>query len=204
MADTYVGKPIGARSLTWFPMTADPDTGAPTYGEAVKLSRLINIVPTPVFSEGTLESDDTTEDQDSKLVAYDVTINASQLTDAIRATLLGHAIDEGAGLLMKSSDTAQEGALAWKELLSGPGETEKFKYVVLYKGKFKEFAETANTLTSSGLTYQTHNLTGRFYARNDGAVRYQMRDDSPSVNTTKTGAWFESPQEYTPKTEPGG
>jgi hypothetical protein len=61
--ETYVGKPIGARKLTWFPLTTDPEDGTKaTYEAAQKLSRLINIVVTPVFTEGTVESDDGIED----------------------------------------------------------------------------------------------------------------------------------------------
>jgi hypothetical protein len=111
--ETYVGKPIGARKLTWFPLTTDPDDGTKaTYGAAQKLSRLINIVATPVFAEGIVESDDGLEDDISLIVAYDVTINASQLTDTIRSTLLGHAIDAGGGILTTGTDVAQFGALA--------------------------------------------------------------------------------------------
>jgi hypothetical protein len=197
--ETYVGKPIGARKLTWFPLTTDPINGsAATYAAAQKLSRLINIVVTPVFAEGTLESDDTIEDDMSLVVAYDVTINASQLTDAIRAALLGHAIDGGGGVLTTGSDVAQQGALAWEELLSkqDPSEPDKYKKVILYKGRFKEFAETSNTIVQNGITYQTHNLTARFYKRNDGHIKYSMREDSPNASAVKLAAWFTAPQEY--------
>jgi len=198
---TYVAKPIGARKLTWFPLTANTDTETvpAAYGSPVKLSRLINIQCAPVFAEGTLESDDGIEDSVSKVVAIDVTINASQLTDAIRAALLGNAIDAGGGVLTTSGDSAQKGALAWEEELSSdtPGSTPKYKRVVLYMGKFKEMTETANTITEGGITYQTHNLTGRFYKRTyDGHIKYSMREDTPSVDTTKLAAWFSAPQEY--------
>jgi len=197
----YVAKPIGARKLTWWPITANTDTDliAAAYGAAVRLSRLINIQVTPVFAEGVLESDDGIEDNQSLIVAYDVTINASQLTDAIRAALLGHAIDAGGGILTAGSDVAQEGALAWEEELSNAtaGGTTKYKKVVLYKGKFKEFAETANTITEGGITYQTHNLTGRFYRRNfDKYLKYSIREDTAGADATKLAAWFSTPQEY--------
>lgn len=198
MANAYVGKPIGARKLTWFPLIEDPETGKATYGPPVKLSRLISITVTPTFAEGVLESDDGIEDDLALIVAYDVEINASQLTDEIRAALLGHQIDSGGGMLVTNTDVAQWGALAWEELLSkeDPSEPDKYKKVVLYKGKFREFAETANTMTQGGITYQTHNLTGRFIKRNDGHIKYSMREDSPNADATKLAAWFNEPQEY--------
>ena len=194
----YVGKPIGARTLTWCPLLEEPETGKATYGQPVKLSRLITISITPIFSEGTLESDDGIEDDVAMVIGYDVNINASQLTDAIRATLLGNQMDSGGGVLVKQGDVAQWGALAWEELLSkqDPSEPDKYKKVVLYKGKFRELAETANTMTQSGITFQTHNLVGRFVKRNDGHIKYSMREDSPDADATKLANWFTAPQEY--------
>ncbi|HPO77630.1 MAG TPA: FN3 associated domain-containing protein [Thermoclostridium caenicola] len=198
MSNAYIGKPIGARKLTWFPLINDPETGNATYGEPVKLSRLINITVTPVFAEGVLESDDGIEDDLALIVAYDVTINASQLTDSIRAALLGHQMDDGDGMLVTSTDVAQWGALAWEELLSkkDPSEPDKYKKVILYKGKFREFAETAATMTQGGVTFQTHNLTGRFVKRNDGHIKYSIREDSPNADATKLANWFVEPQEF--------
>jgi phi13 family phage major tail protein len=202
MSDTYVGKPIGARKLTMWPLTADTAEGA-TYGEPVKLSRLINIVVTPVFAEGLLESDDTVEDELAQVIAYDVTINASQLTDEIRGQLLGHAFNKG-GILTTDSDQPIECAIAWEELLSKKSGTNKYKKVVLYKGTFREFAETANTKVRSGTTYQTHNLVGRFYAREDGHIKYSMREDTADADPTQLAAWFEEPQEYDETVTPEG
>ena len=195
---TKIAKPIGARKLTFFPLVDGTDTDliAAAYAAAIRLSRLITITTTPVFAEGTLESDDGVEEDEATIFAYDVTINASQLTDAIRADLLGHSIDDGGGILTNGSDQGPMGALAWEELLSGAGPA-KYKKVVLYKGKFKEFAETANSVVQSGKTYQTHNLVGRFYRRDyDGNLKYSIREDTPSANATKLAAWFTTPQEY--------
>lgn len=201
---TYAAKPIGARKLTWFPLLTDPEDGPATYGEPVRLSRLIEITTTPIFAEGRLESDDGIEEEEAYVVGYDVNISASQLVDSVRAALLGHAMDDGGGMLTTDSDVAQEGALAWEEELSSkdPNQPKKFKKVVLYKGKFREFAETASTRVQGGITYQTHGLTGRFYRRNDGHLKYTIREDTPDADATKIADWFESPQEYTATASP--
>lgn len=193
----YVGKSIGARRFTGFELLNDPEGGGtPTYGVAKKLSRLINIQVSPVFAEGVLESDDGVEDDLSLIVAYDVTINASQLTDELRAWLLGHSVDDGGGMLTAGGDVPREVAIAWEELLSKKSGVDQYKKVVLYKGKFKEFQETANTMVQGGITYQTHSITGRFYKRNDGALKYSLREDTPSADPAKLANWFTTPQEY--------
>jgi hypothetical protein len=105
-------------------------------------------------------------------------------------------MDSGGGILTTGADVAPELALAWEELLSKQAGPDLYKKVVLYKGKFKEFAETANTKTQSGVTFQTHNLTGRFYRRNDGALKYSIREDTPDADPLKLANWFTTPQEY--------
>lgn len=46
----------------------------------------------------------------------------------------------------------------------------------------------------------TCDITGRFYRRNDGHLKYTIREDTPDADATKIAAWFESPQEYTAPT----
>ena len=94
---TYVGKPIGLSNLTWFPMLTDTETET-TYDDPEKLARAIQATLTPEFAEGLLESDDGIEDEVSLVTAITVRIDANQLTEEIRASLLGHNIDEDGGM----------------------------------------------------------------------------------------------------------
>lgn len=196
----YVGKSIGARKLTWFPLIdgTDTETIPAAYGPGVKLSRLLDIAVTPVFAEGSLESDDGVEDDISLMIAIDVSITASQLTDTIRAELMGHALDAGGGITTNRNDAAPQGALGWEELISSKTSVPKYKKVILYKGKFKEFAEKGETLKQGGVTYQTHALTARFLPRDfDNNLKYSLREDTPAADAVKLANWFVAPQEAT-------
>ncbi len=196
----YVGKPIGVRRLTAFLLEEGTDTtDTPAeYGTAIKVSRAIQIVTTPVLTEALLESDNGVEDELAHLNAIDVTINASQLTDTIRAQLLGHRLDSNGGLVYKNTDMGPLLALGWEELLSkgdGAG-PDLYKRVLLYKGRFKEFVETVDTVKKEGITFQTHNLVARFYKRDfDGLIKYTMRQDTPNLDSAAFEAWFDSVQE---------
>ncbi len=202
MANTYVGKPIGLSNLTAFPLTADdPETGA-TYDTAVKVSRLIEAQIDPQFVKGELASDDSLEDDITLISSVIVTIHASQLTDTIRAQLMGHTMDSTGGMLVKDNDQPIQLALAFKFLLSDTsGDESKYGYMVLYKGRFQEFSETFQTVDRNGdIKFQTHSgLKGTFVRRDaDRHLYYRMREDTPSYSTTKAAAWFTAPQEYTP------
>ncbi|MEG1559390.1 MAG: hypothetical protein RR398_00800 [Clostridia bacterium] len=192
----YIGKPIGVDKLTFFPITKENDTET-TYGAAVKVARTISINLNPTMVDTDLDSDDTSEDNSSILTAIEVTVNVSQLTDEIRAKLLGHKLDAKGGIITKSNDVAPYGAIAWEELLSRVGGGDQHsKRVVLYRGRFKEFAETAETKKKSSVTLQTHTITGTFYPRpNDGALKYSMRSDTGAYSSVTFNSWFTSPQE---------
>lgn len=205
---TYVGKPIGLRNLTWFPLTADPETdtsspnvGKVTYGTAQPLSRVIEATLSPQFAEALLESDDSVEDDIRLASSYEVTINASQLTDEIRAQLMGHIYDDDGGSLFKQTDTPEVGALAFRALLSKQsGEDDMYVHVVLYKGRFQEFEETFKSVEKGNITLQTHSgLRGTFVPRAaDGAIMYRLRGDEVADETAakaKITNWFTAPQE---------
>ena len=198
----YVGKPIGVSNLTVFPLTADdPETGA-TYDAAVKVSRLIEVQVDPQFVKGELPSDDSLEDDITLISSVNVTIHASQLTDTIRAQLMGHTMDSTGGMLVKDNDQPIQLALAFKFLLSdASGDDSKYGYMLLYKGRFQEFSETYQTMDRNGdIKFQTHSgLKGTFVRRDaDRHLMYRMREDTPSYSTTKAAAWFTAPQEFTP------
>ena len=205
MSDTYTGKPIGVSNLTMWPVTADPVAGATTYGEAQKLARAIQVRLAPQFAEGLLESDNSVEDEIALLSAITVTIDASQLTDEVRSALLGHKMDSDGGMVINKNDVAPPVALGFKVLLSKQeGADNKYAYVVLYKGRFREFEETFQTMERGSITFQTHTgLEATFVPRDsDGHVRYSLREDSAGFSATKAAAWFTEPQE--PTEEPAG
>lgn len=198
---TYVGKPIGVSNGTIFPLKTDVAGDAATYDVAKKLARLMQVQLSPQFAEGLLESDNTVEDEVALLQAIEVTIDASQLTDEIRAFALGHRLDSTGGLIVKPTDTPPLLAFAFKVLLSKQSGADKFAYIVLYKGRFREFEETFKTSTRGGVEYQTHSgIKGTFFARDsDGALMYRMREDSTGFSATKAAAWFTAPQEAAPQ-----
>lgn len=195
----YVGKPIGLSNLTWFPMLTDTETET-TYDDPEKLARAIQAVLTPQFAEGLLESDDGIEDEISQVTAITVRIDANQLTEEMRGSLLGHDVDDQGGMTISGTDTPQLGALAFRALLSKQTGDNQYVYVVLYAGRFKEFAETFETKKRGQITYQTHTgIEGTFYPRmSDGAIQYRMRENDQ--NSAVIAEWFNSPQATTPGT----
>jgi phi13 family phage major tail protein len=197
----YIGKPIGVRNLTWFPLTKDEAGGETTYGEAIKLARAININMSPQMAEALLESDDGIEDRIALTTGYELTLDVSQISDEVRAQVFGHQIEQG-GVAFKATDTPVVGALAFRALLSKEKGDDKYSYIVLYKGRLQEFDETFHTVERGGITFQTHGgIKGTFYAReSDDTILYRMREDTEGYDASQISAWFDTPQKLTPKT----
>lgn len=195
---TYVGKPIGLRNFTWFPLTADPADDTATYGTALPLARAIEATITPQFAEALLESEDGIEDDLRQASSYEVVIHANQLTHAVRAALLGHTVSDDGGLIIGGTDTPATGAFAFRTLLSKEaGGDDLYEYHVYYKGRFSEFPETYKTTTKDGVTFQTASgIRGIFTKRDsDGQVAYRLREDEAEDGAdTAIGAWFTAPQ----------
>lgn len=194
---SYVGKPIGMQSLTFFPLTADPQGGKSTYGTAVKVGRAIRGTLSPQAANALLESDDSVEDDLTLTLGYEINFDVSQIIDEVRAQLFGHEIDDHGGIIVKKTDASIEGALAWRTLLSSKDGKEQYKYYVLYKVRLNEFPENFETLKRGGIAFQTHNgVTGTAMAReSDGEILYALRSDQALFDATKADAWFTTVQE---------
>lgn len=198
MNTDYTPKSIGARRLTWFPIESETESET-TYGTPIRLARIISLDIAPTTASTELESDDAVEDDIVMLSGVEVSININQLTDTVRAALLGHTLDADGGIITSADDVAPYGALAWEEQLSRKaGGKILYKRVLLYRGRFQEYAEKAETKKRRGLTLQTPTITGTFLPRlHDNNIKYSMRQDTPDYSTTKFEAWFTTPQETT-------
>lgn len=192
-AKAKVALPIGLSDVYFAKLTTDTIGAVPTYESPVYLSRAIKATLTPVTKAGTLDSEDETEIDETEIVGYTVSIEASQLDNTARALLGGHKVDDDGGLIITTKDISPEGALLFKSKLS---DKINSKYVVLYKGSFGGLTEEFETDKKDGKTYKTHTVEGNFRARtSDGVIQYSIRSDSENASAEKIAAWFTKVQE---------
>lgn len=193
---TYVGKQIGLRNATWIPLVTDTPGAEPTWGEAIKLGRAILATLTPTVRTALLESDDGIEDDIAQLAAYGVSIDVSQITQAVKDAVLGHKKDAKGGVTYKDTDVPKYGALVWKSLLSTQDGVPKYQYDVLYRGRFQDLAENFETKRRDSMNFQTHaGLQGNFFPlESTGAIRYTIREDEEGFDEAMAAAWFTTPQ----------
>lgn len=190
-AKAKVAVPIGLDSVYIAALKKDDEKGA-EYEVPEYLARAIKATLSPILASGTLESDDEVEHDESEIVGYTVSIEASQLDDYIRAKVFGHRQDASGGVVVGKDDVAPEIALLFRTRLS---DKENYKYTVLYKGKFQPNEESYETKKKDSITYSTEGaISGNFYTRTcDGVAKYSLRSDNATeTGKAKIAAWFTS------------
>lgn len=195
-AQPYIGKAIGLRNLTWFPLLTDEPGETPTFDTPIKMARAIAATITPTIRTAELESDDGIEDDIAQTSGYTLSIDASQINQEVRDIVFGHKGDEKGGVTYSDTDVAPWGALAFKTLLSTKDGSTKYAYHVFYRGRFQDFTESFETKRRGSLTFQTHTgIQGNFYPlESNGAIRYVVREDATGADAAVIGDWFTAPQ----------
>jgi len=188
-----VAIPIGLDNIHIALMTSDVAGQTTTYGNPEYFARAIKATLTPILKNGSLDSDDSVEIDESEIVGYTVSIDESQLDDYMRAKIFGHTVDVDGGIIINKDDVPPTLALLFRSKLS---DHQHFKNVVLYKGTFKKNTEEFETDKKDSTTYKTETIEGTFYAReSDGNIKYDLREDNTAASATKIANWFTAVQE---------
>jgi phi13 family phage major tail protein len=176
------GVQIGLRDLHYAALTKDDDTGV-TYGTPVPIAGAINAKISPKVNTSTLFTDDGPDEVSSALGEIEVELSVKDLDLATQAVLLGHTVGTDKVMLKKADDVAPYVAVGFKSLKSNG----KFRYVWLYKGKFKLPEQEYKTKQDTP-EFQVPVITGTFVKRqNDGA--WQAIGDEDDTGFSGTG-WF--------------
>lgn len=179
---------IGLKDVYFAKQLTDTASGA-TYDAPVKIARAINAKVTPKVNSEKWYSDDSVEEIVTAFDSMDVEVEMNDLPLESRALLQGISTANGE-LVESTSDIAPVGALMFKALMS----TGKYRYVVLYKGKFEQVPDEYDTKADK-IASKTAKLKGSFYAREDGKYRFTLDENVTGASSTKIGAWFTTVQE---------
>lgn len=177
--------PVGFDQLYYAIMT-DEDTE--TYGTPKRLDGAISLSTSPTTNSETLYADDGAYDSVSSMGDVDVELGVAELPVEDYSALLGHSIDSNGGVDAKVTDQAPYVALGYRRRLANG----KYRYVWLYKGRFRLSDEDAETKGDTP-SYQTPTLNATFISRQtDGRWRYYVNDGDAGVTTAFINSFFTS------------
>ena len=187
--------PIG---LDMFHYAIMSDEITETYEEPVHIPGLMQLLVAPVVNSANLSADDKVYDTADSLSAINVTLGLADIPTEDQAALLGHTVDANGVLIKKETDKAPYVAIGYRRRLSNG----KYRYLWLYKGKFRLFEDNADTKGETP-TFQTPSITATFVTRDkDNQWEAVVNEGDPGVTVGTLNAWFDTVYETVADTVP--
>jgi len=190
------GVTVGIESLYYAIMTPGTDTfdTPAAYGTPKHYAGTIQLTTAPTTNTATLYADNKAVEVATAFGDIPVTLNMTDLPDAVAADLLGSEIDENGVLVSAASDNAPFVAIGFRALKSNGAH----RYVWLLKGKFQPDSTDLSTKTDTP-TFQTPTLNATFIPReNDAQWRYRVDADKQGVPAEVIENWFDAVYDGTP------
>jgi len=190
------GVTVGIDSIFYAIMTPGTDTfdTPAAYGEPKHYAGAIQLTTAPTTNSATLYADNKAVEVATAFGDIPVTLNMTDLPDAVAADLLGSEIDDNGVLVSSAADNAPFVAIGFRALKSNGA----YRYVWLFKGKFQPDSTDLSTKTDTP-TFQTPTLNATFIPReNDSQWRVRVDADNPGVPPTLITGWFDEVYDGTP------
>lgn len=151
---------IGLRDL-YIAKVTEGEGGVETYGAPRRLAKAITVEMTTEVAEATLYADDGVDQIEKEFVKGEISINANDIANEDAAELLGQQQDDDMVVYAGEGDDPPYFAVGFRARKSGG----KYRYIWLYKTKFKIPDETFETKGDS-INFSTPTIVGEFIKRN--------------------------------------
>jgi len=179
------GVQVGLKDLHYALLTTDDDTGT-TYSTPEKIAGAITAKVSPTVNTSTLYADDGPDEVATALGEITVELNVKDLPLEVQAALLGHTLGDDGVLIKNAGDVAPYVAVGFKSVKSNG----RYRYVWLYKGKFKPPEQDYKTKEDTP-EFQTPTISGTFVKRqSDGD--WQAIGDEDETGFTAGATWFDT------------
>lgn len=163
--------------------TEDTASTAAVYGTPVAVPGMVSADVTPASNTATLYADNGPYETANTLGEITVSLDLADLPLEVQAALLGHTLTSGQ-LDSKTDDVAPYVALMFEYLL-GSG---KKRCVKLYKGRFSEPAESAQT-KGENVEFQTNTVEASFVQLKNTKLWKSTKDFDADASTA---TWYTS------------
>jgi phi13 family phage major tail protein len=184
--------------LDMFHYAVMTDESTETYDVPVHVPGLIQMNVSPTVNSVNLSADDKIYDTADSLGAINVTLGLANLPTEDQAALLGHTVNADGVLIRKSTDQAPYVAVGYRRRMSNG----KYRYVWLYKGKFRVYDQNADTKGETP-TYQTPSISATFMPRDkDNQWQAVANEGDPGIPSQTLADWFDAVYEETPDVTP--
>lgn len=173
---------IGISNFHYAVMDTEETASSPaTYDTVKAVPGLVSVNVETTSNTATLYADNGPYETAASLGDVNLTVDLADLPLEVQADLLGHTLTSGQ-LDSKASDVSPYTAVMF-EFLMGNG---KKRCVKLYKGKFTEPSDTAQT-RGENVEFQTSEITASFVQLKNNGMYKSVKDFDADADTS---AWY--------------
>jgi phage major tail protein, phi13 family len=180
---------VGVEEL-FFAVIEDETQSLTEYDTPERLGYVQELTITPNSEAVNQYGDNRIIESYTSISAIEVNATLTGISPEVEATILGYTHANGV-TIKHEKDQAPFVALMYKRLMANG----KYRYKVLYKGKFS-LPEESNQTKEESVTFQSTSLVATFVPRLDGIYEYQVDEGTatgPALASIET--WFTSVQE---------
>lgn len=180
--------------LDMFHYAVMDDEALETYeGEPIHIPGLMQANVSPTVNSVNLPADDKIYDTADSLGGINVTVGLADIPTDDQANLLGHTVNTDGVMVRKSTDHAPYVAIGYRRQMSNG----KYRYVWLYKGKFRLFDQNADTKGETP-AFQTPSMQATFMPRDkDNQWQAVANEGDTTVLPATLTSWFDAVYEET-------
>lgn len=178
---------LGLRDLFMAPITETD--GVETYGTPTRLAKAIKAEMSVDVAEGVLYSDDSVDETVKEFVKGTLKLNTNDLDPEVAVKIFGQYMDANKVTFAGENDDPPYIAVGFR----AKKPHGKFRYIWLYKVKFKIPSESFET-KGDGITFSTPEIEGEFIKRDADGMWKADYTGLPSDSVAST--WFNSVKEY--------
>lgn len=157
--------------------------GVETFETPSRLAKLIKIGLSVEIAESVLYGDDSVDTVEKEFVKGVITVNPTDITNEKAAELLGQEIDADGVIYAGENDEPPYWAIGFRAKKPG----QKYKYIWLYKVKFKIPNEEFET-KGDGINFLTPTIEGEFIKLNKNGL--WKADAVLPTSSPVAQAWF--------------
>lgn len=182
--------PIGMRTSTYYPITAEPASAHPTYGTAVDMGAAVKGYLSVTTSSAEIRGDDVTLIQSDSFVSGQLDVETTLSDLSVNAKIYGHTYSEENGEISSGDDQSPNGGYSFIEPILKSDKTISYRASVFPKVSATASGEKqeADTKPSGDLNPKMNAVT--FKVMEDNAGTWRQRKDFPSEELAT--AWIKT------------
>lgn len=171
---------IGAEKSWFFPITNEPESAKPVYGEKLDMGHFVKVELSVTTASATIPGDNITQVEVEEFVSGQLNAETTMSSLEINAKIYGHKYTDDDGEVSAAGDSSINGGYAFIQHILKKDKTKIYRATFLRKVTAMASSEkqTGNTKTPGSLTFANNAVSYKVLTDNTGAWRNRQDFDT--------------------------